>query len=208
VKGAAVHLSIAVVLISAAVVCADVPVVSSSQDSQDIQAVSLVQRHGDIAHPRWVQSARPVGLVSPDSNPRDLLNAALGITLTPPAIDSSTPTEPEAKPTVLPADMSSITMFLTGLGSLGAWQFVRSARNTKFHLGHMPDWYHTGGPMQVGGVSAIDPNLVAPAMVSIGDLLAEQSTQLFLRGAAPPRLRSQCSTPALAAPRAPPHLCL
>ena len=197
-------LPIVIVLISTVVICADVPAVSCSRD---IQPVSLVHRHSNITQQCSARSAQSVRQVTPDSDSRGLLNAALGIAVPPRAIDSSTPTKSEVKPIVLPADMSSITMFLTGLSSLGAWQFVRSARNTKFHLGHMPEWYHTGGPIQVGHVTAIDPGLTVAAMVSICDLPTGQSLQLLLRRATALRLRSQ-SAPALATPRAPPHLCI
>ena len=196
-------LPIVVVLISTAVVCADVPVVSASHD---IQAVSLVHRHGDIAQPRWVQSAQGVGQVIPDSNPRDLLNAALGITLTPPAIDSSMPTEPEAKPTVLPADMSSVTMFLMGISSLGAWQFVRSAKNTKFHLGHMPEWYHTGGPIQVGGVAAFDFDYYTPTFCTLDEPAGKQQFSHHSGRNLPARLKGQFLL-TVEAPRGPPRLC-
>ena len=60
----------------------------------------------------------------------------------------------------LPPEPDSATLFLFGLGSLGAWQLTRSAR--KFHLGAIPDWYHAGGPAQVGHAKPID--LDAPAL--------------------------------------------
>jgi len=107
---------------------------------------------------------------------------------------------------VLPGGPGSVALFLSALSGLGVWQLGRSAR--KFHFASVPDWYHSGGPVQVGHVTAINPDLTAPVMVSICDLPAQQSIRLLLRRAVPLRLRSQCSTPALATPRAPPHLCL
>ena len=107
---------------------------------------------------------------------------------------------------VLSGGPGSVALFFSALSGLGAWQLGRSAR--KFNLASVPDWYHAGGRIQVGHVTAINPDLTAPATISICDLLAEQSMQLLLRRAVPLRLRSQCSTPALATPRAPPYLCL
>ena len=103
----------------------------------------------------------------------------------------------------LPAGPGGATLFLMGVGCIGAVKLGRSARG--LHLQFLPEWYHTGGPIQVGGVTAINPSLTAPATVSISDLPAGQSIQLLLRRAVSLRLRSQCN-PALATPRAPPHL--
>ena len=105
----------------------------------------------------------------------------------------------------LPAGPGGATLFLMGVGCIGAVKLGRSVRG--LHLQSLPDWYHAGGPMQIGHVSAINPDLTAPATFSICDLLTEQSIQLLLRRAVPLRLRSQW-TPALATSRAPPHLCL
>ena len=107
---------------------------------------------------------------------------------------------------VLPGGPSSVALFFSALSGLGFWQLGRSAR--KFNFASVPDWYHTGGPIQVGHVTAINPDLTAPATISICDLLGEQSIRLFLRRAVSLRFKSQCSTPALATPRAPPLCCV
>ena len=54
----------------------------------------------------------------------------------------------------LPAEHSSMVLFLSALGGLGAWQLGRSAK--KFHFGAVPEWYHPGGVRQVGHSVAID----------------------------------------------------
>jgi len=105
---------------------------------------------------------------------------------------------------VLPGTPSSFALFLSALSGLGAWQLGRSAR--KFHLSSVPHWYHTGGPVQVGHVSAINPDFTTAATIRVCDLLAERPLRLLLRRAVPLGLRSQC-IPALATPRAPPLFC-
>jgi len=132
---------------------------------------------------------------------------SLDMTLPSDLSDGSADSKPQRSDVrVLTGGPGSVALFLSALSGLGVWQLGRSAR--KFNLASVPDWYHTGGPIQVGHVTAINPDFTAPVMISICDLLAEQSIRLLLRRAAPLCFKSQCSTPALATPRAPPHLCI
>jgi hypothetical protein len=55
----------------------------------------------------------------------------------------------------LPPPPSSGTLTLSGILAIGALHVGRSARNV--HLGVMPAWYHTGGPMQIGHSVVFDP---------------------------------------------------
>jgi len=48
----------------------------------------------------------------------------------------------------LPPAPSSLALVLSALASLGAYQGARSLK--RLHLSFTPDWYHTGGPLQVG----------------------------------------------------------
>jgi hypothetical protein len=54
----------------------------------------------------------------------------------------------------VPAGPGSASLFLFALGGLGAWNLGRSAR--KLHLGCLPEWYHSGGPRQVGHATPLD----------------------------------------------------
>ena len=54
----------------------------------------------------------------------------------------------------LPPAPGSAALFLSALVSVGAWQLVRSARQISFSV--VPEWYHTGGPAQVGHAVALD----------------------------------------------------
>ena len=57
-------------------------------------------------------------------------------------------------PTPLPPSPGSASLFLSAALSIGAWQLVRSAR--QIHVGPLPEWYHPGGPAQVGHAFPID----------------------------------------------------
>jgi len=48
----------------------------------------------------------------------------------------------------LPASPDSRTLFWWALSSLGAWQLGRYSR--KLHFASLPEWYHAGGPVQIG----------------------------------------------------------
>lgn len=54
----------------------------------------------------------------------------------------------------LPPAPSSVALFFSAMASIGAWQLVRCSKD--LHFAAMPDWYHTGGPVQVGHTTALD----------------------------------------------------
>ena len=54
----------------------------------------------------------------------------------------------------LPAGPGAATLCLMGIGCIGAVKLGRSARS--LHLQSMPEWFHTGGPIQIGHVSVLD----------------------------------------------------
>ena len=57
---------------------------------------------------------------------------------------------------VLPPEPNSASLFLSALGTLGAWQMSRLPRKPQW--GHLPEWYHPGGPNQIGHVLAVGPD--------------------------------------------------
>ena len=153
-----------------------------------------VQAKTDKQLPDQAAASEPVSLGSLDmALPGDLSD------------DSADSKQQRSDVRVLSGGPSSVTLFFSALGGLGVWHLGRSTR--KFRLAFAPGWYHSGGPIQVGHVTAISPDLTAPATISICDLLADQSIRLLLRRAVPLCFRSQC-IPALATPRAPPLCCL
>jgi hypothetical protein len=70
----------------------------------------------------------------------------------------------ETKPAQILTDrQNSLHLCLYALLSLG---LCRSAPFVKkLHLGSLPDWYHAGGPFQVGHSHAIAPDCLSPAAV-------------------------------------------
>ena len=104
----------------------------------------------------------------------------------------------------LPGLPGSAGLFLSAALSIGAWHVLRSARHV--HLSHAPDWYHSGGPAQVGHAVPFDLDFGNLLLCSFGgDVGArEPALRRFLSTsvALPHR---QCAL-ILAAPRGPPAL--
>lgn len=70
------------------------------------------------------------------------------------------PVEPAAERVEsLPASPSSLAVALSSLVTLGSWRLVRQARQV--HLACLPDWYHEGGPLQVGHATVLSLDLRA-----------------------------------------------
>lgn len=62
----------------------------------------------------------------------------------------------------LPALPGSASLFLSAIVSMGAWHFVRRARNIQ--LGDLPDWYHPDAPKQIGHAVVFDLDFVPLAI--------------------------------------------
>ena len=90
----------------------------------------------------------------------------------------------------LPAGPGGASLFLLGAGCLGAVKIGKSAR----HLHPLPEWFHTGGPVQIGHVFVIDLDgqvLLPPYHdQSPSDRSASPSFSYAL--CPPPRLNTQC----------------
>lgn len=112
--------------------------------------------------------------------------------------------DPMRKPGRLPEEPASLSLVLAGLGSLGAWQLGRAARNA--HFGHVPDWFHAGGPMQVGHTFIANPDCSAVLEICSFDHPAGEHRLLHrLRCDPPPILQPQCILVS-ESPRGPPLL--
>lgn len=96
---------------------------------------------------------------------------------------------------------SSLSLYLSVLIGVGGWHFVRSARH--FNAAVAPEWYHTGGPAQVGHVTPLDLSFGTPPLCVFERPVAHQSLAYRIRLDEGPRLESQISL-LLAAPRGPP----
>ena len=98
---------------------------------------------------------RPSAQSAPDSSQTVDITVALHATIPPLslAIDTSPSAEKPERILQLPAAPGSAQLFLSALMSVGLWQAGRSVKH--MHLGHLPDWYHTGA-VQVGHVTPFD----------------------------------------------------
>ena len=101
----------------------------------------------------------------------DLINDLLGDTSTPPnrlladveQADCGTGGAGRVAETLtLPPGPGSANLFLWALGGCGLWQAGRSAR--KLQLGALPEWYHAGGPAQIGYATPLDVEFSRAAM--------------------------------------------
>jgi hypothetical protein len=69
----------------------------------------------------------------------------------------NTHSEPAPSDTlVIDGPPSSMSLFLSGLLTVGAWHIGRSAAHWHPQTGWMPEWYHTGGPVQIGTAVPFD----------------------------------------------------
>jgi len=101
----------------------------------------------------------------------------------------------------LPPSPNSTCLFFYAMGGVGAWQLGRSAK--KIHLGSLPQWYHSGGPSQIGHAVVFDPNFAHIDLCHIGPVDPDGTAvcQPALRQSPPRRDQSFLT---IQAPRAPP----
>jgi len=124
----------------------------------------------------------------------------------PPAVPPSAEPRSESQPvTVLSDDQNSLSLCLYALFSLG---LCRSAPFVKkLHLGCVPDWYHSGGPFQIGHSQAIEPDCLCAAPVYCfvqADSAAEGPLPRYRYETIVCLWRTSQYTPAVLASRAPP----
>ncbi len=101
------------------------------------------------------------------------------------------------------APPSSGALFLSAMLSLGLWQVVRSSRD--IHMAAMPDWYHTGGPVQIGHSTPCDlnyDNLVLCPFEEVDDGRLTPCVTSWVHFNT--NLVAQCLHASVAGPRAPP----
>jgi hypothetical protein len=183
-----------------------------------IVAAMATIAHADLVSDPWAQAGvghesmaqascaeRQIVPVSQHSHYAMWLGADLPAAFALPDLPSPSP-ESRAQIRELPPAPGSAALCLWALGGLGMWHLGRSAR--KIHLGTMPEWYHTGGPTQVGHVTPLDLEFNSSAMpicrfeapVAAGD---DQLPPWWQQLEPRERLRSQYF-PLIADPRGPP----
>lgn len=84
---------------------------------------------------------------------------------------------------------SSLSLLLSAMTSVGAWQLVRSSR--KVHLGHVPEWFHTGTPGRIGRTRVVSLDQAGHLAVTCDgrDNLSSLTTGLSTRPATEPAAR-------------------
>jgi hypothetical protein len=111
---------------------------------------------------------------------------------------------PEDSADPLPAEPASLSLVLAGLGSLGAWQLGRAART--LHFGQVPEWFHTGGPVQIGHTHVANPDCTPILEICVFDQPSGAHAVLHRMRCEPPLiLQPQCILTS-EAPRGPPFL--
>ena len=103
----------------------------------------------------------------------------------------------------LPAGPGGATLFLMGVGCIGAVKLGKSARG--LHLQSLPDWYHTGGPIQVGRAAAFDFDYHTPVFCTLDEPVGVRQFRHYPRRDLPARPDRQFFL-AVEAPRGPPRL--
>ena len=107
--------------------------------------------------PNWIVAEKLYLPLGQDGMPRQPVALGVALSDATPLVPLPTPSaEAESSLSVreLPEAPNSAALFLCALGSLGAWHLTRSAR--KLHFGSIPEWYHTGGPVQIGHAVPVD----------------------------------------------------
>ncbi len=107
---------------------------------------------------------------------------------------------------VLTEGVDSFGLCLSALVGLGLCGAGRSVKKTS--LGFIPDWYHHGGPYQIGSSQVVGPDCLCATAVSFvqPDGLPEDLSEQYHRGTIAPLLRKSQFVPTILASRGPPLL--
>jgi hypothetical protein len=108
---------------------------------------------------------------------------------------------------VLSDNQSSLSLCLYALMGFGLCRSAPSVR--KLHLGWGPQWYHDGGPFQIGHTYAISPDCLCHALACCfvqPQGMVDPHIPCYHCLAVIARWRGFQFTPAVLAPRAPPAL--
>jgi len=179
-------------------------------------AVTVVV-HADLMPVSSLQSAASLAPI-PDSNPQEKPLVEVSIALAGlsgiediGAIPSSSQTspqeghkEPVVRPLVDRSNSFDLCLYaLIGVGLCRSGQLVKRPS-----LGFVPEWYHSGGPRQIGHSYAIGPDSACPAMVCFVQphLGAEDSIPQYDVGTIASLARKSQYTPDALASRGPPSM--
>jgi hypothetical protein len=94
----------------------------------------------------------------------NLLNLDLGtVQFVPEFVDDFRRVSETQHPQILTDGQSSLRLCLSALIGLGLCSSAHCLK--KLHLGSIPEWYHNGGPVQIGHSLAVNPDTLCPAPV-------------------------------------------
>jgi hypothetical protein len=142
-------------------------------------------------------AASPPGIGDLDSLPTGFL----------PYSDPRAEPTSETKPVQILTDrQNSRTLCLYALLSLGLWQSTPLVK--RFHFSCIPEWYHNGGPSQLGHSFAVSPDCLPRALVACflqADGRSKDVAPQYSSGAIAALLRKSQFTPTTLASRGPPY---
>ncbi|MBN2561997.1 MAG: hypothetical protein JXQ75_13815 [Phycisphaerae bacterium] len=119
------------------------------------------------------------------------------------AIEDEASNASSAQVREVPPLPSSAVLFLSAVLSAGAWHLGRSAMH--LHLGALPEWYHAGGPDQIGHAVPFDFDFSASPPCRFEQPVGERPFRYRVRREETPRCDEQANL-TIAAPRGPPAL--
>ena len=103
----------------------------------------------------------------------------------------------------VPPLASSASLFLSAMLSVGAWNLLRVSRHANW--AHVPDWYHTDCPSQIGHAVPFDFDFSALPLCCFEQPVAQRPFLYRVQREEVPRCDAQCFL-TITAPRGPPIL--
>ena len=103
-----------------------------------------------------------------------------------------------------PGSASLCLYALMGMGLFSTPHWLK-----RLHLGHLPEWYHDGGPFQIGHSFAVSPEILCPVPADCivqPDNTAEDSLPRYRQRTVVSCWRTSQFTPDLLASRGPPNM--
>lgn len=101
----------------------------------------------------------------------------------------------------VPPLASSASLFLSAMLSVGAWNLLRVSRHANW--AHMPDWYHTDCPSQIGHAVPFDFEFHSLPLCCFEQPVAQRPFLYRVQREEVPRCDTQCFL-TITAPRGPP----
>ncbi len=136
--------------------------------SAAVRADMLPVCAGDIGGSQPAHTCREVHVYPADSASVLDYTGVGGLEMRPVQLCPEAPIRPEQSLRTQPAqiqtdEQSSVGLCLSALVGLGLCTSAHSLK--KLHFGFIPEWYHNGGPFQIGHSIAVSPDSICPVPV-------------------------------------------